>query len=105
MSGEERSGVTVGPDAEEDEVEDRETSRVFLSELADELFLVSVGKFFEVVEKGSVDGVNVFGWDGGVAVELFLSKAVVGVFVIEGNATFVGIEDLPAVGMELHKTR
>ena len=42
MAGEERGGVAVGADAEEDKVKDGEARRVPLCELLDELFLVRI---------------------------------------------------------------
>lgn len=56
--------MPVWPDAEEDEVEDREACSVLCGELADELGFVCVSELVEVVEEGGVDGVYVLGWEG-----------------------------------------
>lgn len=95
MTWEERAGVSVWTDAEEDEVEDRKTSRVFLGKLVDKRFLVCVGELFEVIEERDVDGVNVVWRYGNFAEQLLLAKMVVGVVVIQRNTTFIGKENLP----------
>lgn len=92
---EQRRGVTVGADAEEDEVEDGEARRVFVGEFADEFLFVGVGEFFGVLKEGGVDGVDVVGGKGNVGEEVGLAEGVVGVRVVERDETFVGVEDLP----------
>ena len=64
MPGEERRSMSIGSDAEEDEVEDGEARGVLRGELTDELGLVCVCELVEVVEEGGVDGVYVLGWKG-----------------------------------------
>lgn len=87
--------MSIWTDTEEDEIEYGETGGVFLCEFTDELFFVGVGQFFEVVEEGCIDCVDVFGWDRGVAEEFLRCKTVIGVFVVERDAALVGVEDLP----------
>ena len=105
MSWEERAGVPVGADAEKDEVEDRETRRVLLGKLANELLFVCVRDFLECVlvrrisssgfDQGGINGMDIFLRNRDFGPKMRLAEAVVGVFMIQWNDTFVGIEDLP----------
>ncbi len=95
VAGEERGGVAVGADAEEDEVKDGETRRLLLRELPDELFLVRVCELLEVVEQVGVDGVDVLARDGHLRVERARGEVVVRVGVVERNDALVGVEDVP----------
>jgi len=91
----EGGGVAVWTRAQENEVEDGETSAVAPRELADELFLVRVAELFEVVEEGRVDGMDVLLRDGDFGVQFVLAEEMVGVVVVERDYAFISVEDLP----------
>ena len=95
VAREERSGVAVRADAEEDEVKDREARRVLLCKLPDELFLVRVRELFEVTEQLCVDRVDVLGRNRNLRVEQALGEVVVRVGVVERHNALVRIEDVP----------
>lgn len=59
--------MSVRTNAEEDEVEDRKTSRVFLGKLANKRFLVRVCELFEVIQERDIDVVDVLFWYGDFA--------------------------------------
>ena len=99
VAGEERGGVAVGADAEEDEVKDGEARRLLLRELPDELLLVRVRELLEVVELVRVDRVDVLGGNGHLRVERALGEEVVRVGVVERDDTLVGVEDVPVETM------
>lgn len=90
-----RSRVPVRPEAEQDKVEDGEPCRVPLPELADQLLLVRIGEAFKVFEEGGVDDVNVFGRYVDFGEEDVHAEFVVGVFVVEGHDSFIGVENFP----------
>lgn len=77
VAWEKRAGVAVRTDSEKDEVKDGEASRVLLGELANELLFVSICKFFEIVEKIGVDGVDVLRGDGDMVEQLGFAETVV----------------------------
>ena len=95
VAREERGGVAVGADAEEDEVKDGEARRVLLRELPDELFLVRVRELLDIAEQLRVDRVDVLGKDGHLRVERGQGKVVVRVGVVERDDALVCIEDVP----------
>jgi hypothetical protein len=96
VAGEERGGVAVGADAEEDEVKYGEARRGLLCELSNELLLVCVCELLEVVEQIRVDRVDVLARDGHLRVERACGEGVVRVGVVERNDALVGIEYVPA---------
>ena len=97
VAREERRGVAVGPDAEQDEVEDGEARRVLHRELLDELLLVRVRELLEVVEQVWVNRVDLRGRDArrDLGEELAHAERVVRVFVVERDDALVGVEDVP----------
>lgn len=95
VAGEQRRSVSVGSHSEEDDIEDGEAGGVLLGELVDELFLIGVGELFDVGGEGVIDGVDVLGGDGDFAEELGDAETVVGVFVVEGDDSFVCVVYLP----------
>jgi hypothetical protein len=95
VAREERGGVAVGADAEEDKVKDGEARRVLLRELPDELFLVRVRELLSIVELLRVDRVDVLGRDGHLRVERVLGELVVRVGIVERDDALVRIEDVP----------
>lgn len=99
VAGEERAGVAVGADAEEDEVEDGKARGVLHGELVDELLLVRVRELLEVVREVRVDRVDLVRGDarGKLGEELAHAERVVRVFVVERDDALVGIEDVPVV--------
>jgi hypothetical protein len=97
VAGEKTASVSVRSTAEEQQVEERQFDAVARGEDGDESLFVSVGGFLRVVEQVLVDGedfgLSQFGRDFGE--EFFLDQLVVGVFVGEGHAALVGVEDFP----------
>ena len=87
--------MPVRPKAKQDEVEDGKPCGLLHRELLDQLSLVSVGEFVNVVEEGGVDVVNVFGRDVDFGEENLLAECVVGVFVVERDSSLIGVENMP----------
>lgn len=58
--------MAVWTDPKEDEIKDGEAGRVLLGELVNELLLVGVCEFFEIVEKSGIERVDVPRGDGDV---------------------------------------
>lgn len=97
MVGKERARVSVGSTAEEDEIEEGQFDGVALGEDGNESLLVLIGAFLRIVETLLVNGED-FGPAqclGDVVEEIFLHESVVGVFVVERDDAFVGVENFP----------
>lgn len=97
MTGEKGSCVTVRPHSEENEIEDRESGGVFLCKLANKLLLVSVRELFQIIQQTRIKSVNVFRRNG-FGKQMFLASSMIGIVMIKGYCTLVGVEDLPRDG-------
>lgn len=95
MAGEERCGMSIGSHAKQNEVEDREASRVLLGELLDELFLVRIRQLFKIVQESGVEGVYLFLRNWNLGEEDFRAGSVIGVRVVERDHTLINVEDMP----------
>jgi hypothetical protein len=58
---------------------------------------VGVCEFFDVVEKGGINGVDIFVGNGDFREKCISTGLVVRIGVIKWNDTFVGVEDLPVM--------
>lgn len=81
--------------AQEDEVEDGEPSRILGCEFAYELLLVCICELFYVVEQACINGVYILFGNGDLGEQFLRACCMIRVWVIEGNDTFIDIEDVP----------
>lgn len=93
--------MSIWTHAQQDEVKDGESSGVFLSELGNERGFVIVGQFFEVVEQGGVDGMDVGTWDSDMCEEFFEAEFMIRVWMIVGYDAFVCIVDFPVFSTQV----
>ena len=93
VAREERRGVAVGPDAEQDDVEDRAARGVLNRELADELRLARFREVLEVIRELGVDRVDRQrrAIRGELPEEFARAERVVRVFVVERHDALVGV--------------
>lgn len=97
--------MSVGSHTEEDEVEYGEAGGVFGGEGFYEDGFVVVCEFFDVVEEIGVDSVDVLGRERNFREEFPFAVGVVGVFVVEGDDSFIGEVDLPVYSSEHQDNR
>jgi len=100
MIGEKGSGVAVWSHSEKNEVKDRETGGIFLSKFANKLFLISVRELFQVIEEAGIKGMDVARRNG-FGKEMFFASSMIGIVVIKGYGTLIGVKDLPRMDEKL----
>lgn len=102
MSREQTAGMSIGPAAQQQQIEDGQLDAIPRGEAVHEELLVLIGQLLDVIQLRDVDGVHdgLAHVGGDLVEQLGLQEAVVGVGVVEGHGALVGEEDLPLVELD-----